>query len=249
MNAISSISVVIPVYNEEACLAPLEQELLAVLPPLGIPYEVLLVDDGSSDNTPALLAEICQRNPAFRALRFEKNAGQSAAMAAGFRAARGEVTVTLDADLQNNPADIPTLLNHMGTFDCICGWREKRQDTWLKRISSKIANGVRNRLSGESIRDTGCSLKAYRTKWLKRIYLFRGAHRFLPTLLRMEGATITEISVSHRPRTLGESKYGLWNRVFRSFYDLMGIRWMKSRVLNYRIAQESGCGLSEDHAS
>ncbi|MHC4872593.1 MAG: glycosyltransferase, partial [Planctomycetota bacterium] len=138
---------------------------------------------------------ICSDREEFRALHFEKNCGQSAAMAAGFQAARGEVTVTLDADLQNDPADIPMLLEKMAeeSVDCVCGWRQKRNDTFIRRISSKIANGVRNRLSGETIRDTGCSLKAYRTVLLKKIYMFRGGHRFLPTLMKMEGATVSEV--------------------------------------------------------
>lgn len=238
-----TLSVVIPVYNEEACLPALEEELVAALAPLGIPYEVILVDDCSADRTPGLLREICARRPAFRALRFAENRGQSAAMAAGFRAARGAVTVTLDADLQNDPADIPALLERMGEVDCVCGWRRKREDNWLRKLSSRIANGVRNWLSGETITDTGCSLKAYRTDLLQRIYLFRGAHRFLPTLLKMEGASVAEVPVNHRPRTRGESKYGVWNRLFRSFYDLLGVRWMKSRTLGYRVAEEEGRGL------
>jgi glycosyltransferase involved in cell wall biosynthesis len=166
-------------------------------------------------------------------------------MAAGFRAALGSVIVTLDADLQNDPADIPILLEKMGEYDCVCGWRMKRNDGWLRRISSRIANKVRNRLSGECIRDTGCSLKAYRADLLKRIYLFRGAHRFLPTLLKMEGATVTEVPVNHRPRELGRSKYGLWNRVFCSFRDLLGIQWMKCRLLNYEILREMGTSSQE----
>ncbi|MHC4942548.1 MAG: glycosyltransferase family protein, partial [Planctomycetota bacterium] len=128
----------------------------------------------------------------------------------------------------------------MDEFDCVCGWRRKRNDSWLRRISSRIANNVRNKLSGETITDTGCSLKAYRADLLKRIYLFRGAHRFLPTLLKMEGATVAEVPVNHRPRTRGESKYGVWNRVFCSFRDLLGIQWMKSRVLDYEILAETG---------
>ncbi len=243
---VRSVSVVIPVYNEEESLPRLEAELAAALDPLGVPYEVLLVDDCSSDRSGAMLDGICARRPAFRAIHFATNCGQSAAMAAGFRAARGEVTVTLDADLQNDPADIRQLLERMDGVDCVCGWRRKRNDTWIRRISSRIANRVRNRISGETITDTGCSLKAYRTALLQRIYLFRGAHRFLPTLLKMEGASVVEIPVNHRPREQGESKYGVWNRLFRSTYDLFGVRWMKSRVRGYRIAAEAGRGLPED---
>lgn len=243
---VRSVSVVIPVYNETESLPRLEEELVAALEPLGVPYEVILVDDCSTDGSSAMLDDICERRSAFRAVHFAENCGQSAAMAAGFRAARGEATVTLDADLQNDPADIRGLLEQMEAVDCVCGWRRKRNDTWLRRVSSRIANGVRNRLSGETITDTGCSLKAYRTDLLQRIYLFRGAHRFLPTLLKMEGARVAETPVNHRPREQGTSKYGVWNRLFRSTYDLFGVRWMKSRVLGYRIANECGKGLKGD---
>lgn len=237
------LSVVIPVYNEEECLPMLFDELSAVLGHYPDPWEVILVDDASSDKTPELIAAQCESDSHFRTIRFRANCRQSAAMAAGFRAARGGIVVTLDADLQNDPADIPKLLEHMRDYDCVCGWRQKRQDTWFRKIQSRIANGFRNWLSGETITDTGCSLKAYRTDLLQRIYLFRGAHRFLPTLLKMEGATVHEIPVNHRPRAAGTAKWGLWNRVFRATYDLIGIRWMKSRVLGYEIETERGRGL------
>lgn len=240
-----TVSVVIPVYNEEDCLDHLKDQLLKALSTLTVGYEIILVNDGSSDKSREILDRICTDHPEFRALHFAENCGQSAAMAAGFKAARGEVTVTLDADLQNDPADIPMLLEKMDGVDCVCGWREKRNDNFIRKMSSKIANGIRNKLSGETIRDTGCSLKAYRTELLQKIYMFRGGHRFLPTLLKMEGATVVEVPVKHHPRTLGDSKYGVWNRVFCSFYDLLGVRWMKSRVLGYKVATESGKGLPE----
>ncbi len=238
------ISVVIPVYNEEECLPMLEQELVEVLKDYPHAWEVILVDDCSSDRTPEVIREICERHPQFRTIRFAKNCRQSAAMAAGFRAARGTITVTLDADLQNDPHDIPLLLEHMGGFDCVCGWRKNRKDTGFRKIQSKIANFFRNWLSGETITDTGCSLKAYRTDLLQRIYMFRGAHRFLPTLLKMEGANVMEIPVNHRPRAAGVAKWGMWNRVFAATYDLLGMRWMKSRVLGYQIDSELGRGIS-----
>lgn len=242
------ISVVIPVYNEEECLPLLERELLSVLQGYPHPWEVIFVDDSSTDRTGEILRAMCERVPQFRTVRFAKNCRQSAAMAAGFRAARGAVTVTLDADLQNDPHDIPLLLEHMGEYDCVCGWRKKRQDTLFRRVQSRIANWFRNKLSGETISDTGCSLKAYRTDLLQKIYMFRGAHRFLPTLLKMEGANVKEIPVNHRHRAAGVAKWGMWNRVFAATYDLLGIRWMKSRVLGYRIETELGRGLPEDKA-
>lgn len=243
------LSVVIPIYNEEECIPSLVQELQAVLAEYPHPWEVILVDDASSDNTPRLIRETCENDPHFRSIRFKTNCRQSAAMAAGFRAARGAITVTLDADLQNDPKDIPLLLEHMSEFDCVCGWRKNRQDTGWRKFQSRIANRIRNWLSGETITDTGCSLKAYRTDLLQRIYLFRGAHRFLPTLLKMEGATVMEIPVNHRPRAAGVPKWNMWNRVFRSTADLFGIRWMKSRILGYEIEQELGTGIAETETS
>lgn len=237
------LSVVIPVYNEEECLPLLERELVSALGDYPHPWEVILVDDCSTDRTPEVIAGICARDRRFRTLRFRRNCRQSAAMAAGFRAARGAVTVTLDADLQNDPADIKKLLELMGEYDCVCGWRKNRQDTAWRKFQSRIANAVRNWISGETISDTGCSLKAYRTDLLQKIYFFRGAHRFLPTLLKMEGATVAEVPVNHRPRAAGVAKYGMWNRVFNATADLFGIRWMKSRVLGYEVASEAGDGL------
>ncbi len=237
------ISIVIPVYNEEECIPLLVKELQEVMCDYAHPWEVLLVDDASTDRTPELIAEVCHNDQHFRGLRFDINCRQSAAMAAGFRAARGAITVTLDADLQNDPHDIPLLLAHMTEYDCVCGWRKNRQDTGFRKFQSRIANRIRNWISGETITDTGCSLKAYRTDLLQRIYLFRGAHRFLPTLLKMEGARVMEIPVNHRPRAAGQAKWGMWNRVFRATADLFGIRWMKSRVLGYSIAKALGQGL------
>ncbi len=234
-DAAIELSVVVPVYNEAECVAPLCAALYAVLPGLGRSFEVVLVDDGSSDDTTKLLAAEKERRESLRVVRLKRNCGQSAAMACGFDHARGRVTVTLDADLQNDPADIPGLLAKIdsGECDAVCGWRRKRQDNWLRRISSKIANGVRNKLSGETITDTGCSLKAYKTEYLRKIKMFKGMHRFLPTLLKLEGARVMEVPVGHRPRHAGQAKYGVWNRVFKSFRDLLAVRWMKRRHIDY----------------
>ncbi len=234
------LSVVIPVYNEAENLGPLHERLHAVLPRQGLAYEILFVDDGSIDRSPEVLRKLVSMDPHVRVITFERNAGQSAAFDAGFRRARGEIVVTLDADLQNDPADIPKILEEMKRFDVVCGWRIKRNDTWLRRVSSTIANGVRNRLSNETIRDTGCSLKGYRRDHLARLKLYDGMHRFLPTLLKMEGCTVTEVPVSHHPRQAGVSKYGIGNRVFRSFRDLFAVRWMKARHLDYRIRSDEG---------
>jgi dolichol-phosphate mannosyltransferase len=157
---------------------------------------------------------------------------------AGFRAAHGEIAVTLDADLQNDPADIPLLLAKMGDYDAVCGVRAGRRDSWIRRVSSRIGNGFRNWVTGDRVTDTGCSLKAYRRAHLLCLPPFRGMHRFLPTLLRMLGHSVCEVDVNHRARAYGEAKYGVWNRMFRGLRDCFGVRWLRSRALKYEIAEE-----------
>lgn len=232
------ISLVIPVYNEERNLPVLAEEIRAALEPLGSPYEVLFVDDGSTDTSLAVLTGLAQQDRRLRILRQPRNAGQSAAMDAGFRHARGGIVVTLDADLQNDPADIPLLLSRLQGYDVVCGVRARRQDSWVRRVSSGIANAVRNRLTAESVADVGCTLKAFRAEYLHRISAWNGMHRFLPTLLRMEGARITEVDVRHRPRAFGQPKYNIRNRIFRATADLFGVRWMQSRWIDRRQAEE-----------
>ena len=232
------LSIVIPVYNERDNLVPLEKKLEEVLSKLQLSYEIILVDDGSVDGSAHLISSIKKINPRIKLIRFGSNHGQSAAFAAGFKAARGKIFVTLDADLQNNPADIPLLLEKMDEFDVVCGWRFKRNDPWIKRISSKIGNAVRNKLSQEEIADTGCSLKAFRRECFDNVKLFKGMHRFFPTLMKMEGFRLTQVKVSHHPRLHGESKYNIRNRLFSSFHDLMAIRWMKKRQINFDIIEE-----------
>lgn len=239
MDATLDYSVVIPVYNEEESLPPLVEGVVRVMAGVGKPYEVVLVDDGSSDRSWAVMGELKTKNPALHLVKFRKNCGQSAAFAAGFAAARAAVVITMDADLQNEPEDIPKLLALMGEWDVVCGWREKRQDSKLRLISSRIANGVRNWLSQETIRDTGCSLKAFRAECVKRMKLYNGMHRFFPTLAKFDGYRVTEVPVRHHARQYGKSKYGVWNRVFRSFVDLMAVRWMKKRWLRYEVEQET----------
>jgi glycosyltransferase involved in cell wall biosynthesis len=227
------VSIVVPVYNEEESLAVLVQEIGAAMAGVTPEYELLLVDDGSSDGSPAELARLAAAEPRIRVLRLRRNSGQSAALAAGFAQARAEVVVTLDADLQNDPADIPRLLAELdGGCDVVCGVRTARQDDWVRRLSSRIANRVRNRLTHESVTDVGCTLRAVRTDYLRRIPVFKGMHRFLPTLLRMEGARVKEVPVRHRPRRFGEAKYGIGNRLWRGLADLLGVRWLQSRRID-----------------
>lgn len=234
------LSVVIPAYDEEPNVEACYRELLEVLVPLGRAFEVIFVDDGSSDGTFAVLARLTEADPRLRVIRFRRNAGQTAALAAGFRAALGEVVVTLDADLQNDPRDIPTLLAALGSCDAVWGWRVDRRDPWTKRVASRIANAVRQRLTRDGIHDTGCPLKAFRRQALEGLPLFRGMHRFLAALLRMEGYRVVELPVRHRPRHAGRSKYGNWTRLWTGLADLWAVRWMARRRLGYEIAEERG---------
>jgi glycosyltransferase involved in cell wall biosynthesis len=232
------LSLVVPAYNERENLAPLLTEITSAL--AGRSYEVIIVDDGSTDGTLEALKAMRAQFPQLRILAFERNAGQTAAFAAGFRAARAPVVITLDADMQNDPADIPRLVDTLreSGATAVAGFRATRRDTPWRRLQSRIANAVRNRLNGEVIRDTGCSLKAFRTDAVRTLPLFAGMHRFLPTLIKMQGGTVTEIPVGHRPRRHGVTKYGMWNRVLRSLVDAFAVRWMQRRSLHYRVREE-----------
>ena len=233
--SVPELSVVIPVFDERGNLDPLVAELVAVLRPLGREFEILLVDDGSSDGSGERIDELARGVNEVRGLHFRRNAGQTAAFDAGFRHARGSIVVTMDADLQNDPADIPKLIEALADHEAAVGYRAHRRDTWLRRVSSRVANAVRNRLSGDDVIDTGCSLKAFRREVLVRIKLYNGMHRFLPTLVKMEGGRVAQVPVNHRPRGAGASKYGLWNRVFRATADLYAVRWMQRRRLAWEI--------------
>ena len=232
------LSLVVPVYNERENLPLLVEEIARAL--AGRRYEIVAVDDGSTDGSLDVLKTLKRARPELHVLAFAENAGQTAAFAAGFAAARGGVIVTLDADLQNDPADIAALVEELERSGAaaVAGYRVDRQDTGWKRLQSRIANGVRNRLNRETIRDTGCSLKAFRVEALRAVPLFNGMHRFLPTLIRMRGGRVTEVPVRHRPRRFGRTKYGMWNRVFRAFVDALAVRWMQRRALRYRVREE-----------
>lgn len=233
----AQLSVVIPVHDEEESLPALHAELDAALRGLGGSCEILLVDDGSHDGSLARMRELAARDARVRVIALDGHHGQTAAFEAGFAHARGEVTVTLDADLQNDPADIPRLLAALEDADVVNGVRVVRRDALLRRLSSRIANGFRNRLTGETVTDVGCTLRAMRTEYLRRVKLYRGLHRFLPTLLRLEGARIREIPVAHRPRLHGRSKYGIRNRLFAGLVDVFAVRWMQSRAMRYRASE------------
>lgn len=230
----SDVSVVVPLYNEEQSVAMLQRELADAL--TGLDYEIIFVDDGSQDKTGARIAA----NPRTRVLHFEKNAGQSAAIFAGLQAVRSEVAVLIDGDLQNDPADIPRLLAEISRgADLVCGYRARRKDTLLKRITSRVANFVRSRFTRDGVRDTGCTLKAMRRDCIGALVPFKGMHRFIPALVKGAGHRLVEIPVNHRPRRFGQSKYGLGNRALRATVDMFGVRWLLSRRLNYQVRDDS----------
>lgn len=229
------ISFVIPVYNEEDNIERLFDELSRVAAELSQPYEIVLVDDCSTDRSLEVISGLAARHPQVRYLSFVVNCGQSAALYAGFQHATGDIIVTMDADLQNDPADIPKLLGYLGEYDMVNGWRADRQDTLSKKIGSRIGNYVRNKLTWETIHDTGCSLKVMRASMLKHIRMFRGLHRFLPTLMRLEGARVIEVPVHHRARVYGESKYNNLRRGIEGLYDVIAVRWMIKRHLVIRV--------------
>ena len=232
------ISIVIPVYNEERNLPILIQKLMEVLDGIGKSYEMIFVDDGSIDRSREILKKEVSHHPQIHMLGFRKNCGETAAGAAGIGEARGEVVITIDADLQNDPIDIPRMLEYLKDYDMVTGWRQKRDDSWVKRITSKIANTIRNRLSGETIQDSGCTFRAYKRECLQNLKLFKGMHRFMPTLVKMEGFRVIEIPIAHHPREFGVSKYTTWNRMWRAFVDLLAVKWMKNRNIRYEIEEK-----------
>jgi glycosyltransferase involved in cell wall biosynthesis len=233
------LSVVIPVFNEAQSLEPFWTELQPSLDGLRRSYEVIFIDDGSEDGSPDILRCLRGRHSEVRLITLRRNAGETAATDAGFKAARGNVLLTMDADLQHDPKDIPILLDHLSGWDAACGWRVRREDSWVRRLSANIANGLRNTLTGDDVRDSGCTLRAFRRDCLANLRLYAGFHRWLPTLLRLEGHRVVEVPVNHRPRLFGQSKYGIRNRVFRGVYDLLVVRWMKARHLRYDAIEEA----------
>ena len=231
------LSLVIPAYNEAEVVPELLARVEPALRAIDKPFEVIIVDDGSTDATPRLLAEAMHERPWLRVIRMRRNAGQSAAFEAGFAAARGEVIATIDADLQNDPEEIPRLLPLLHGYDMVTGWRKERQDTPFRRWQSRQANRIRNWITQETVQDSASSLKLYRAPAIKGIKLFRGAHRYFPTLVKMRGYSVYETPVKHSHRFAGTAKYGFRNRAFVGVVDLFGVRWMKKRYLQYQASE------------
>jgi glycosyltransferase involved in cell wall biosynthesis len=223
------LSVVVPIYNEEESIPTLYERLTGALASLGYGYEIIMVDDGSRDRSFALLRERALADPRLRVVRFRRNFGQTAAFSAGFDRARGEVVVTIDADLQNDPADIGALLAKMNEgYDVVSGWRERRQDPFLnRRLPSMLANGLISRVTGVALHDYGCSLKAYRTEVLRSIRLYGELHRFIPAIASWQGVAVAEMPVRHYARRFGRSKYGI-SRTLRVILDLLTVRFLLS---------------------
>ncbi|MGB7160506.1 MAG: glycosyltransferase family 2 protein [Tepidisphaeraceae bacterium] len=227
------LSLVIPCYNEQENVPMLLERVGAALARVGKPFEVVIVDDGSTDDTPRLLCDAMTKYPWLRVIRMARNGGQSAAFEAGFEAARGQLIATIDADLQNDPEEIPRLLPLLVDCDMVTGWRKDRQDTGFRRWQSRAANRIRNWITQETVNDSASSLRIYKAHAVKGLKLFRGAHRYIPTLVKMRGYTVREEPVKHSPRFAGTAKYGFRNRAFVGLIDLLGVRWMKQRYLRY----------------
>ena len=235
------ISFVIPCYNEEGNLRELVKAIRAAIEPLNLTYEIVITDDCSTDRSWEILKELAITDPRIRALRFAFNCGESAAHWAGMKSSRGKYIVTLDADLQNDPKDLPKLLDGLKNYDCVCGSRvasRSEGDGFVKVASSRIANWVRNKLSGDNISDSGCCYRAFKRECIQDLKFFKGMHRFMPTLFKMEGFTVVEVAIGTNPRFAGQSHYGVWDRLFASFYDLLAVRWMKKRMFKYKIADK-----------
>lgn len=236
------LSVVIPFYNEAACLQTVCLEAREQLRrDFADDWELIMVDDGSGDATPALIDELARLHSGLRAIHLHPNSGQSAALQAGFAASLGELLATLDGDGQNDPRDIRLLVEAMirHEVDMMCGIRTRRADNWVRRVSSRIANRVRAALLQDHISDVGCSIRVFRRHCLSRLCFFRNAHRFFPALVQIQGFRVAEMPVRHRPRLSGESKYGggIRSRLWVGLADLAGVFWLRRRALRYRVSE------------
>ena len=239
-------SVIVPIKDERDNLVPLLEGLLAVMSSYAASqtrlFEIIFVDDGSSDGSSEDLDRLATQHRQVRVFHLDRNYGKTCALDAGFSQSSGDIIIQIDGDLQQDSADILTLLPYTATYDLVCGWRQQRQDGLVKKMSSRIANRVRNFFTHDGVHDTGCPLKIFRRPVLERLRLFEGMHRFFPALALMHGFTVTEVPVRHYPRIHGVSKYGMGNRLFKSLYDLIAVRWMQTRVLRYHFKKGEGPG-------
>ncbi|NND50774.1 MAG: glycosyltransferase [Flavobacteriaceae bacterium] len=231
-------TIIVPVYNEEDNLDRLEKELMAYLEIAKLPTCVLFVNDGSKDSSQRLIEAICARNKDFNFVSFQENRGLSAAIKAGFDIAKTELVGYIDSDLQTTPEDFNILLDYIDDYDLVTGVRSQRKDSFVKNMSSKIANGIRRSFTHDGMDDTGCPLKVIKTEYAKRIPMFRGLHRFLPAMILLQEGKIIQVPVRHFPRIAGEAKFGLWNRLLGPLSDCFAYLWMKRKYINYTIAKK-----------
>ncbi len=232
-------TIVVPVYNESENLERVETELSNYLKIASVPTSVLFVNDGSKDNSQDLIESICNRNDAFEYILFKENRGLSAAIKAGFDHVDTELVGYIDSDLQTAPEDFNILLEHIDTHELVTGVRSNRKDSFVKNMSSKIANGIRRAFTHDGMDDTGCPLKVIKTDYAKRIPMFRGLHRFLPAMIMLQNGRVAQITVQHFPRIAGTAKFGLWNRLLGPLMDCFAYLWMKKKYINYDVAKSS----------
>lgn len=227
------ISVIAPIFNEKENIKPFVESVENALRDNFISYEIILIDDGSTDGSTELIKEIASNNSHIKDYHFTKNNGQTAALSAGFKACTGDIVVTMDSDLQTTPEDIYLMLPYLNKYDMVNGKRTTREDGFKRKLSSLIGNGVKNLITGDNIKDTGCPLKLYKKEVVKSFYLYEGMHRFLPTLAKINGFSVIEVPVQHFDRIHGKSKYGVWNRLWKGLKDAFAVRWMKKRKIHY----------------
>jgi dolichol-phosphate mannosyltransferase len=236
-----TLSVVIPIKDEAENIEPLSQQLTSVLNENPWSWECIWVDDGSTDGSLAILERLARRDAHHRFVSFDQNAGQSAAFCAGFKEAAGAIIATIDGDGQNDPADIPRLMREIqtGKADMVNGYRAKRKDNLMRKLSSRTANAFRNRVTGKTVSDVGCSTRVFKRQCVECLPNFKGMHRFLPTLVHMQGFKLTEVPVNHRPRLLGKTKYNISNRLWVGLLDTLGVLWLQKRGFSYRVEKRS----------
>ena len=232
------ISVIAPVYNEKDNVELFIKKVEETLKDKFLSYEIILVDDGSRDGSTELIQKLAKNNSHLKNYHFTKNNGQTAALAAGFKFCTGDIVVTMDSDLQTSPDDIHTLLPYLDRYDMVNGKRATREDGLKRKISSLVGNGMRNWITGDDIQDTGCPLKLFKKEVVKSFYLYEGMHRFLPTLAKINGFKVIEVPVQHFDRKYGQSKYGVWNRLWKGLKDAFAVRWMAKRKINYQLLVE-----------
>ncbi|WP_179005875.1 glycosyltransferase family 2 protein [Winogradskyella forsetii] len=232
-------TIIVPVYNEEANLERVETELSNYLNIATVSTSILFVNDGSSDNSQTLIETICERNAAFEYILFKQNRGLSAAIKAGFDHVESELVGYIDSDLQTAPEDFNKLLEHIDSYELVTGVRSNRKDSFVKNMSSKIANGIRRAFTHDGMDDTGCPLKVIKTDYAKRIPMFRGLHRFLPAMIMLQNGRVVQIPVQHFPRIAGTANFGIWNRLLGPLMDCFAYLWMKKKYINYEVSKSS----------